>query len=361
VLRDLEGYALEAIASATGVSNRQASRDYREAIDELIELLWQRIHQSDTLSKDEGATSVKEEEPYNVEVAVAAANVEVAEYGTAALRPILEEVLATAVPFAQAHGVLLELICPDDLPALSVSTTLLRQGLLSLLLGSITTAPGNRLRFKVNVTPQGVQVNLVQLGQSSVPREPANLESSQDVIPDDLKAVGQQLLVAQGATVEIPAANSALIFSCFLPLIERYDILVVDDNADLVQLFRRYLHGQPYRVLSAYSGTEAMTVARERKPSVILIDLLMPHQDGWETFHRLRSDPVTATIPVVICSVLPEQPLAATLGVNGFLPKPVSQVALQRMLAHCCGVKGVPANRRQSNEAGRQSPVHLGV
>ena len=68
---------------------------------------------------------------------------------------------------------------------------------------------------------------------------------------------------------------------------------------------------------------------------MILLDVLLPRDDGWQFLDSLRADETTASVPVVVCSVVPEESLAASLGVE-FLPKPVSRPALLASLEQAC-------------------------
>jgi CheY-like chemotaxis protein len=78
-------------------------------------------------------------------------------------------------------------------------------------------------------------------------------------------------------------------------------VLVVNDDRDIVQLLEVALELEGYTVLSAV-GAEALRLAHERQPDVILLDLMMPVMDGVEVSRRLRADPSTALIPVIVMS-----------------------------------------------------------
>ena len=102
-------------------------------------------------------------------------------------------------------------------------------------------------------------------------------------------------------------------------------VLVVDDNAGLVDLLERYLTGHTCRVTSAASGQEGLRLAQELLPDAILLDVMMPEMDGWEFLQRLRAQPQLADTPVIICSVFNDPELAYSLGASLALPKPVSR------------------------------------
>ncbi len=78
------------------------------------------------------------------------------------------------------------------------------------------------------------------------------------------------------------------------------DILVVDDNEETLGLMRRTLEGKGFKVVEARDGRQALAAAREQRPGLILLDLMMPVMDGFDTLQHLREDPRTATVPVVV-------------------------------------------------------------
>jgi DNA-binding response OmpR family regulator len=103
----------------------------------------------------------------------------------------------------------------------------------------------------------------------------------------------------------------------------RATVLVVDDNAGLAAMIERYLTGQACRVVAAHNGWQGVRMAQILLPDVIILDVMMPDMDGWEVLQALRGSPATARIPAVICSVLHNPELAASLGVAFYLVKPI--------------------------------------
>lgn len=81
-------------------------------------------------------------------------------------------------------------------------------------------------------------------------------------------------------------------------------ILVVDDDASVRHIVAEHIRSQGYRVLEAESGQAALQTAAHHKVEAILLDLYMPGLTGWETIERLKENPATAAIPVVVLSVL---------------------------------------------------------
>jgi len=102
-------------------------------------------------------------------------------------------------------------------------------------------------------------------------------------------------------------------------------VLVIDDNQGLVELLERYLTDQACRVMPATDGHEGLRLAEEAPPDAIVLDVMMPGIQGWELLQRLRNQPETAAVPVIVCSVINNPELAYSLGASLFLPKPVSR------------------------------------
>ncbi len=121
-----------------------------------------------------------------------------------------------------------------------------------------------------------------------------------------------------------------------VPLKERL-VLLVDDNPGMIDLFQRYLAGQAYRVTAAHEGDEAVQIARQLHPDVIVLDVMLPGKDGWEVLQNLKTHPATRDIPVLICSVLDAFDLALSLGANACLKKPPNQAEFLDALARWPG------------------------
>jgi CheY-like chemotaxis protein len=77
-------------------------------------------------------------------------------------------------------------------------------------------------------------------------------------------------------------------------------ILVVDDNEDNVDIARQILLSRGFEVRVAYNGPSALTSIEQQLPDLILLDIMMPQMSGMEVLDRLRANPVTANVPVIL-------------------------------------------------------------
>ena len=117
-------------------------------------------------------------------------------------------------------------------------------------------------------------------------------------------------------------------------------ILVVDDDPSVRTLLEMVLEVEGFEVLCAPNGERALEMIAERRPDVLLVDVMMPGIDGRAMTRQLRDDPATRNLPVVICSALaddPEQWQAWAAGANSFIPKPFDVDALVTELAEAFG------------------------
>ncbi len=108
-------------------------------------------------------------------------------------------------------------------------------------------------------------------------------------------------------------------------------VLVVDDVPPNVKLLEAKLTSEYFDVLTAFSGPEALDVISREHPDIILLDVMMPGMDGFEVCRRIKGDPATAHIPVVMVTAL-DQPsdrvAGLEAGADDFLTKPVQDLAL---------------------------------
>ena len=106
-------------------------------------------------------------------------------------------------------------------------------------------------------------------------------------------------------------------------------VLLIDDDATTRELVQRMLAKDGLDMLYAASGQEGLRLASERHPDVILLDVILPDQDGWAVLAALTTKLELAGIPVIVMSAADERGLATTLGASAYLTKPVTQEDLR--------------------------------
>jgi two-component system cell cycle response regulator DivK len=117
-------------------------------------------------------------------------------------------------------------------------------------------------------------------------------------------------------------------------------ILVVEDNAKSMTLLRDVLRATGYRTLEASTGKQALLLATEHGPALVLMDIRLPDMDGVEALGRLRMDERTASIPVVAVTAQAmkgDTERFKEAGFDGYLTKPVDLDELLATVARHCG------------------------
>jgi signal transduction histidine kinase/DNA-binding response OmpR family regulator len=105
-------------------------------------------------------------------------------------------------------------------------------------------------------------------------------------------------------------------------------ILVIDDDPDVIYLLRENLTEAGYRVVGVTSAEEGLQQARALCPLAITLDILMPHTDGWQLLHELKTDPTTRDIPILVLSIVDNKALGYQLGAFDYLLKPFDREAI---------------------------------
>src|SRR5512139_331025 len=145
-------------------------------------------------------------------------------------------------------------------------------------------------------------------------------------------------------------------------------VLVVDDIPANVKLLEARLSAEYFDVATAYSGAEALALCERAECDIVLLDVMMPDMDGFEVCRRLKTNPVTHHLPVVMVTAL-DQPSdrikGLEAGADDFLTKPVSDVALISRVRSLSRLKMMTDELRMraltSREIGIQSPEREAV
>ena len=126
-------------------------------------------------------------------------------------------------------------------------------------------------------------------------------------------------------------------------------VLIVDDDPAIRDICARSLGAAGYRTATAESGEEAMRVIAEGElPGLVILDLVMPHTDGFATMHTLRSERRTARVPILVLTGLAYHVEAATrrLGATAFCTKPLDLKRLESQVHRLCPLPAGPTTPR---------------
>jgi signal transduction histidine kinase/DNA-binding response OmpR family regulator len=289
------------------------------------------------------------------------------------LRVLVDDIAGAAQPLAARNGNRLDVDCPAAIGKMHSDATRLRQIMLNLVSnackftdhGTVTlglarsrTDGADWLELRVSDTGIGMTKEQVSKlfqefmqadssttrkyggtglglaitdrlcrmmgGSVAVDSEPGKGTTFAVRLPMDGAASAAQTDVV--TTVEKPGPGSA----AKQPRTNR--VLVIDDDATVRDLMRRVLSREGFDVVTAADGPEGLALARELRPSVITLDVMMQDMDGWSVLQAIRADRDLSDIPVVMLSILDEKQRGFALGASAYLTKPVDRGRLAAAL-----------------------------
>ena len=327
--RYVDGLTMDEITEKLSLSRRQIYREHEKGIEAIACLL-----------ADQHTPPLNTPTPSGLETAQIEVSRLRQSLRTEALNlsDVLDGVLALLSPMAEQAGVQVNVQLASALPTVQADRVQVRQALISVLAFALEIAAA-----AVQVTITGV-ANCVQvdvtashLNTTACDKNINDAKCVEDSTNVEL-AIARALIEAQGGQVTFTSTQNTWQATLQLPATQQATLLVIDDNADLVELFRRYLGGHQVNVMGVTESEQALQVAAELQPALILLDVMMPGLDGWEVLQHLQGPPETSHIPVIICSVMKEHKLALSMGAAGTLAKPVSQTDFLEVARRWLGV-----------------------
>ncbi|MGQ9683392.1 MAG: response regulator [Anaerolineae bacterium] len=233
----------------------------------------------------------------------------------------------------------------------------LRQCLLSLFAVVIPRAAGGSVEF--GAQQQGVQVAL-WLRCAAYPSGP------KPALGDEAAGLNMAVELARlcGGRLDLDADARAFDARLWLPALAQSPVLVIDDHGDALQLLERYTLGTRYSFIGSRDPAQALPLAAQHAPCAIVLDVMMPNVDDWEVLGRLKRDPATAHIPVIVCTIMAQKEFARLLGAAAFLRKPVSRQAFLAALDEVLrgteetdGTMGTEGAKGTAGSSARPSPT----
>lgn len=140
------------------------------------------------------------------------------------------------------------------------------------------------------------------------------------------------ILTSDDVSIEAHIEGNHVYLWVELPSVGKVTVLAVDDNPDMADFYRRCTEGTSYHIVHETHGQGLLETIKAIKPDIIVLDVMLPDIDGWKVLMRLRANPTTRPIPVIVCSVVREQDLALSLGAFRYLEKPVRPREFIRVL-----------------------------
>jgi PAS domain S-box-containing protein len=288
------------------------------------------------------------------------------------VKALIDEIAMTAQPLADKNSNRLEIRCPDDIGEMRSDMTRVRQVLLNLMSNackftdkgevSLTVArvKGDDDALTFTVKDSGIGMSREQVAKlfqefsqadSSTTRKyggtglglaicrrlcrlmggDVTVESTQGVgstftarLPrQPLEAAKAPRATAQPSTPTVPDAGRR----------GSSKVLVIDDEETVRDLMRRFLAREGFDVVTAKDGHEGLEFARQLRPALITLDVLMPELDGWSVLQALKEDPELAQIPVLMLTIVDEKHKGYALGATDYMTKPFDRDRLRAILA----------------------------
>lgn len=318
--RYVEHFSQKEVADQFDISVRHLRREQEAALEVLAYRLWEQFH----LETEVGKKPELQTAPRQTPIADTTVNDELAwlknipPESTADLQQTLPVVLDLVRPLATQHKVGLQPIVADDLPSLIIHLVALRQILLNLLTVAINRSPGGRIIVSTNPSGWEVQIQ-VQCRQCAYPADPFSVQQKASL------EMTHQMVNLSGGRLTLSGDDVPFSAKLHLPALEKLPVLVIDDNADTLQLLQRYTTGTRYRLVTSQDPEQALSLVDQLRPQIVVLDVMMPQVDGWELLGRLRQHPVTQHTPIIVCTILAQEELALSLGADAFIPKPIQR------------------------------------
>jgi signal transduction histidine kinase/DNA-binding response OmpR family regulator len=279
------------------------------------------------------------------------------------LAALLDEVRAIVEPLAASSGNRFEVI--GEAPGtLYTDRTKLKQILLNLLGNASKFTESGRIALELRaasgalsfvVSDTGIGMTEEQLGRlfqafsqadASTTRRYGGTGLGLAITKHFCEMLGGRIAVESTPgvgstfTITLPAAPAAAVAAASEPaaaplpgnLNQRALVMVVDDDPNSRQLLASIVRREAYGVVEATDGETALALAREHRPDIITLDVLMPRLDGWAVLAALKSDAELRDIPVIIVTVLADRGIALSLGAAEFVTKPVDRARLATVI-----------------------------
>ncbi len=288
------------------------------------------------------------------------------------LREMIEESGTTIEPLVVKKNNRLELRLADDLGSLHADLTKVRQALFNLLSnaakfmekGTITIEGTRNFRdgqdwIKISIHDNGIgipseKIDLVfeefTQADESTTRNYGGTGLGLPLSRRFCRMMGGDITVksvkGKGSTftIDLPAmvkdkqkdaeyavsgnVDKAISIAKSINGITKNPVLVIDDDKTARELMLRTLEKEGIGAVGVEGGEEGLKKARELKPCLITLDVLMPHIDGWAVLQRLKSDPETEAIPVIMVTMVDEKAMGYAMGAVDYMTKPFDRKGL---------------------------------
>jgi PAS domain S-box-containing protein len=285
------------------------------------------------------------------------------------LASMLGDVTATIQPLIQQKGNRLVIQTSDDLGDMHADVTKVRQTLFNLLSNASKFTENGTITLTVNreavgetpwisfaVSDTGIGMSAEQLGKLFQAFTQADVSTTRkyggtglglvitrrfcqmmggDIAVESTEGEGTTFTMRLPAVVGEPhrppaAEPSGITLS--VPAGNGQTALVIDDDPAARELLEAFFRKEGFAVAVATTGPDGVRLAREVRPAIITLDVMMPGMDGWAVLTQLKAEPELAEIPVIMVTIVDDRNLGYALGATDYLTKPVDRDRLATLV-----------------------------
>ena len=270
---------------------------------------------------------------------------------------LVQESLDTVTPLAYRKRIELRTDVPADISAFTADAEKVKQVLINLLSNAVKFTDEGEVVCRVRRDGRGLHFEIRDTGIGISPEDQSRIfQKFFQVETSHVRehkgtglglALSRMLVEILGGHLEFQSQlGRGSVFSFTVPDagLPRADsasisprgspprVLLIEDDPSALILLRKMLEAEGMEVVAARDGAEGVALARSVGPSAITLDLLMPRADGWEVLQRLKADPATRHIPVMIVSCVDRKEEGRRMGADAYAVKPVERESFVRAL-----------------------------
>ncbi|MHB0877779.1 MAG: response regulator [Anaerolineae bacterium] len=312
VYRYIDGMSDEEIETDLAISKRQLYRDLKSGVTALTSVL-------------QAQAAPPRPEPASQEALSDSLKRVGLRFERLDVGSLCQQVLPLVQGLCESLGRTVHLLPPDATAMAVADVALSRQALISSLSTALRCSGGDiTVRQSAGLQTQMLTVSFAApVGEAALDRETLEFP--------------RQLMEEQGGLLQVNTQGEPSLCLQWRRF-EEPCVLIVEDDPSMLRLLSRCLNGHGYRVVGTVEAAQAVQLAMQNQARLVILDVMMRDLDGWEVLQRLKAEPTTQAVPVLVCSVVNEPQLALTLGAAGLLRKPVSCEGLVAAVANTIGI-----------------------
>lgn len=278
------------------------------------------------------------------------------------LDELIHSIMSTAIGLTKDKPITLHEDVAPDLPPIKADHTRIRQVLLNLLSNAAKFTDEGTITVKARYEGPEVFISVSDTGVGIAPEDQEHIFGEFQQVESCSNrqyegtglglAISKQLVEMHNGRIWVESTLGAgATFYVSLPIGEEDEepaelsgkpltagtngisVLVIDDEQSAIDIVSTYLERDGYAVYGLTDSRRALNEARRLRPHIIILDILMPHRNGWETLTDLKSDPDLASIHVILYTIGSEDQLGIHLGASAYLVKPINQKQLCNTVA----------------------------